>query len=70
MLHLDWPNIVLCGIPIHGKSDNPAELNMVVPEMNDDSETTIIPGDTPKTMGFVDNVSMVMRVVQQLRWLL
>ena len=69
-LCLDWPNIFLCAIPIHGTLDDHADLNMLVPEINEDSGTTIIPGDIAKTMVFVDNVSAVMRVVHQLRWLL
>jgi len=43
---------------------------MLVPEINEDSEPTIIPGDIPKSMVCIDNVSAVMRVVHQLRWLL
>jgi hypothetical protein len=69
-IRLDRPNIFLCAIPIHSTLDDHADLNMLVPEINEDSETTIIPGDIPKTMVFVDNVSAVMRVVHQLRWLL
>jgi len=69
-LHLDRPNIFLCGIPIHRTLDNHADLNMLVWEINEDSETTIILGDIPKTMVFVDNVFTVMHVVHQLRWLL
>ena len=69
-LRLDRPNIFLCAIPIHGTLDDHADLNMLVPEINEDFETTIIPGNIPNTMVFVDNVSAVMRVVHQLRWLL
>ena len=69
-LRLDRPNIVLCGIPIRGTLDDHADLNKLVLEKNEDSETTIILGDIPKTIVFVDNVSVVMRVVYQLRWLL
>jgi len=69
-LRLDRPNIFLCAILIHGILDDHADFNMLVPEINEHSETTIIPGDIPKTMVFVDNVSAVMRIVHQLRWLL
>ena len=69
-LRLDRLNIFLCAIPIHSTLDDHADLNMLVPEINEDSETTIIPGDIPKMMVFVDNVSAVMHVVHQLRWLL
>ena len=65
-LRLDWANIFLCAIPIHGTLDDHADFNMLVPEMNEDSETIIIPGDIPKMMVFVDNVFAVMRVVHQL----
>ena len=69
-LSLDRPNIFLCAIPIHGTLDDHADLNMLVLDINEDSETTIMRGDIPKTMVFVGNVSAVMRVVHQLRWLL
>jgi superfamily II DNA helicase RecQ len=69
-LRLDQPNIFLCAIPINGRLDNPADLNMLIPDITEDSETTNIPGDVPKMIVFVDNVSAVMSVVHQLRWLL
>jgi len=46
------------------------DLNLLVLEINEDSESTIIPGDILKTMVFVDNVSAVMHLIHQLRWLL
>jgi superfamily II DNA helicase RecQ len=69
-LRLNRLNISHCAVPIRGTLDNHADLNMFVLEIHEHSETTIIPGDIPKMMVFVDNVSAVMRIVHQLRWLL
>jgi len=69
-LRLDRQNIFLCAITIHGTLDNDTDLNMLVPEINKDSETTIIHGDILNNVFFVDNLSAVMRVVRQLRCLL
>jgi hypothetical protein len=68
-LPLDLAYSFLCAIPIHGTFDDHADLNMLVPELEQCSKTTI-PGDVPNMMVFVDNVSVVMYVVHQLRWLL
>jgi len=69
-LCLDWPNIALSLIAIHGTLVDHPHCSMLVSEINEDSETTIILGDIPRTMVVVDNVSMVMRVVHHLCWIL
>ena len=67
-IHLEWPNIFLCAIPIHGTLDDHADLNPLFLEINEDSEITIILGDIPKMMVFVDNMSTVIHVVHELRF--
>jgi len=67
---LDRANIFHCASSIQETVDDHADLIMLIPVINEDSETTIIPGDIPKMIVFVDNVSAVMCVVHQLGWLL
>jgi len=61
---------LFCAIPIHDTVDDYADHNIFVLEINEDSKTVIIAGDIPKMMVLVDNVSAVICVVHQLRWLL